>query len=189
MLNQTCCSVSVMFNCSWPRELWHTRLPCPSLSPGVCSNSCPLSQWCHPAIYSCGPLLLLLSIFPRIWVKMLKKERKVCCLHMRQYKSLLLVLPSSFVFQAIMLSQFPSCLPTYSFSLFAGFSFLVFTSKCWATTRVPASAHFSSLLAPTSYWRPTMKMLAVSKLNLYAPKLVCLSLTSLLRAELRDLFT
>jgi len=30
--------------------LQHTRLPCPSVSPRVCSNSCPLSQWCHPAI-------------------------------------------------------------------------------------------------------------------------------------------
>ena len=28
------------------------RLPCPSLSPWVCSNSCPLSQWCHPTISS-----------------------------------------------------------------------------------------------------------------------------------------
>ena len=28
----------------------HARLPCPSLSPGICSNSCPLSWWCHPAI-------------------------------------------------------------------------------------------------------------------------------------------
>ena len=36
--------------------LQHTRLPCPSLSPGVCSNSCPLSQWCHPTISS--------SVFP-----------------------------------------------------------------------------------------------------------------------------
>ena len=30
----------------------HTRLPCPSLSPRVCSNSCPLSWWCHPIISS-----------------------------------------------------------------------------------------------------------------------------------------
>ena len=29
-----------------------TRLPCPSLSPTVCSDSCPLSQWCHPTISS-----------------------------------------------------------------------------------------------------------------------------------------
>ena len=32
--------------------LQHTRLPCPSLSPRVCSNSCPLSQWCYPTISS-----------------------------------------------------------------------------------------------------------------------------------------
>ena len=32
--------------------LQHTRLPCPSLSPGVCSNSCPLSRRCHPTISS-----------------------------------------------------------------------------------------------------------------------------------------
>ena len=30
----------------------HTRLSCPSPSPGACSNSCPLSRWCHPAISS-----------------------------------------------------------------------------------------------------------------------------------------
>ena len=35
-----------------PHGLQHTRLPCPSLSPGACSNSCPLSQWCHPTISS-----------------------------------------------------------------------------------------------------------------------------------------
>ena len=36
----------------WPHELQHARLPCPSLSPGVCSNSCPLSQWYYPIISS-----------------------------------------------------------------------------------------------------------------------------------------
>ena len=35
-----------------PHELQHTRLHCPSLSSRVCSNSCPLSQWCHPIIVS-----------------------------------------------------------------------------------------------------------------------------------------
>ena len=35
-----------------PHGLQHTRLPCPSLSPRVCSNSCPLSHWCHPTISS-----------------------------------------------------------------------------------------------------------------------------------------
>ena len=32
-----------------------TRLPCPSLSPAVCSDPCPLSQWCHPTISSFAP--------------------------------------------------------------------------------------------------------------------------------------
>ena len=36
----------------WPRGLQLARLPCPSSSPGGCSNSCPLSQWCHPTILS-----------------------------------------------------------------------------------------------------------------------------------------
>ena len=41
-----------MSGSSRPHELQHTRPPCPSLSPRVCSNSCPLSQWCHPTISS-----------------------------------------------------------------------------------------------------------------------------------------
>ena len=45
-------SRSVVFSCLQPHGLQHARLPCPSLSPGVCSNSCPLSQWCHPTISS-----------------------------------------------------------------------------------------------------------------------------------------
>ena len=36
----------------WPHGLQHTRLPGPSPSPGVCSNSCPLNQWCHLTISS-----------------------------------------------------------------------------------------------------------------------------------------
>ena len=52
----------------WPHGLQHIRLPCPSPTVGACSNSCPLSQWCHPTISSCHPLLLLLSIFPSIRV-------------------------------------------------------------------------------------------------------------------------
>ena len=36
----------------WPHELQHARLPCLSLSPKICSNSCPLSWWCHPTISS-----------------------------------------------------------------------------------------------------------------------------------------
>ena len=35
-----------------PHGLQHARLHCPSLSPWVCSDSCPLSQWCHPTTSS-----------------------------------------------------------------------------------------------------------------------------------------
>ena len=38
---------SVVSNSLWPHGLQHARLPCPSPSLGACSNSCPLSQWCH----------------------------------------------------------------------------------------------------------------------------------------------
>ena len=36
----------------WPHGMQHTRLPCTSPSPRVCSNSCPLSRWCHSTISS-----------------------------------------------------------------------------------------------------------------------------------------
>ena len=42
-------SCSVMSDSLWPHGLQHARLPSPP-SPGACSNSCPLSQWCHPTI-------------------------------------------------------------------------------------------------------------------------------------------
>ena len=45
-------SHSFMFDSLWPHGLQHTRLPCASLSPSVCSNLCALSQWCHPTISS-----------------------------------------------------------------------------------------------------------------------------------------
>ena len=43
-------SHSVLSDSLRPHELQHTRLPCPSLSPGAHSNSCPSSRWCHPTI-------------------------------------------------------------------------------------------------------------------------------------------
>ena len=53
----------------WPHGPQHIRLPCPSPTPRAYSNSCPLSQWCHPThLILCHPLLLLPSIFPNIRV-------------------------------------------------------------------------------------------------------------------------
>ena len=45
-------SRSVVSNSLQPHGLQHTRLPCPSPTPRAYSNSCPLSQWCHPTISS-----------------------------------------------------------------------------------------------------------------------------------------
>ena len=45
-------SRSVVLDFLWPHGLQHARLPCPSPTPRVYSNSCPSSQWCHPTILS-----------------------------------------------------------------------------------------------------------------------------------------
>ena len=45
-------SHSVVIDSLRPHELQHARPPCPSPTPGVYSNSCPSSRWCHPAISS-----------------------------------------------------------------------------------------------------------------------------------------
>ena len=61
---------SVQFSCSvesdslWPHGLQQARLSCPP-TPGVYSNSCPLSQWCHPTIlFSVIPFSSHLQSFP-----------------------------------------------------------------------------------------------------------------------------
>ena len=45
-------SHSVIPDCLRPHGLQHAWLPCPSPTPGACSDSCPSRQWCHPAISS-----------------------------------------------------------------------------------------------------------------------------------------
>ena len=48
----------------WPHGLQHARLPCPSPTPGACSDSCPSSQWCHPtASFSVVPFSCSLQSF------------------------------------------------------------------------------------------------------------------------------
>ena len=62
VLETSYCSVTKL--CLTLCDPVNTMLPCPSLSPWVFWNSCPLSQWCHPTISSCvapSPLALSLS--------------------------------------------------------------------------------------------------------------------------------
>ena len=57
-------SCSVLSDCLAHHGLQHTRLPCPSLSPRVCSNSCPLGLWCHLTISSSVVPFSCLQSFP-----------------------------------------------------------------------------------------------------------------------------
>ena len=54
----SCCSVAKLCLTLQPYGLQHARLSYPSLSPRICSNSCPLCQWCHPTI---SPSITLFS--------------------------------------------------------------------------------------------------------------------------------
>jgi len=64
LLLQSQFSCSVVSDCLRPHELQHTRPPCPSPTPGVHSNSCPLNRWCHPTILSSVVPFSCLQSFP-----------------------------------------------------------------------------------------------------------------------------
>ena len=76
---------SVQFRCSvvsdslWHHEPQHARPPCPSPTPGVHPNPCPLSQWCHPTISSPSPPAFNLSKHQGLfqWVNSLHQVVKV----------------------------------------------------------------------------------------------------------------
>ena len=66
--------LSVVSDSLGPHGLQHVRPPCPSLTPGVYSNSCPLSRWCHSTISSsvvpfssCLQSFLASRSFPMSW--------------------------------------------------------------------------------------------------------------------------
>ena len=89
----TCFHVTNSVQFSWvaqscpilqPHGLQHTMLPCPSPTPGSCSNSCPSSRWCHPTISSSVVPLLLPSVFPSIGVF---SNELVLCLSSPKYWS------------------------------------------------------------------------------------------------------
>ena len=68
-------SCSVLSDFLWPHGLQHARPLCPSVSPGVCSNSWPLSQWCHLTMSSsvahfssCSQSFPASGSFPICWL-------------------------------------------------------------------------------------------------------------------------
>ena len=80
-----CCSAVQLYpTLCRSHGLQHARLSCPSPSPRVCSNSCPLSQWCYPLVLWC-PLLLLPSISSSIRVF---SNESALCIRQPKYWSL-----------------------------------------------------------------------------------------------------
>ena len=80
-LHMFCCLLlggSVTSDSLQPHRLWHARLPCPSLSPWVCPNFCPLSQWyhqsSHPALNFLRKCLRSQSFS---WVKVMCHIRRI----------------------------------------------------------------------------------------------------------------
>jgi len=65
---------SVMSNSLGPHGLQHSRPYCPSPTPGVYSNLCPLSWWCHPTISSSCPLLFPCGERAPPLAKVMRKE-------------------------------------------------------------------------------------------------------------------
>ena len=85
-------SRSVVSDALWPHWLQHTRLPCPSLTPGAYSNSCPSCRWCHPMLILCRPLFLP-SIFPSI--RVFSSELVLCIRWLKDWSFSFSVGPSS----------------------------------------------------------------------------------------------
>ena len=87
-------SRSVVYNSLQPRELQHTRIPCPSPFPGVCSNSCPLeSVMLSNHLILCCLTLLLPSIFPSISV--FSNESDLCIRYPKYWSFSFSISPSS----------------------------------------------------------------------------------------------
>ena len=85
-----CCYCSVTKSCLTlrPHRLQHSRLPCPSLSPRVCSNSCPLNWWCYLTIsLSDAPFSFCLQSFPELVSQLLKRQNFISCLFIQKYEN------------------------------------------------------------------------------------------------------
>ena len=67
-----------------PHGQQHTRLSCPLLSPGVCSNLCPLNRWCHPTISSS---VTLFSSCPQSFPALMFSSESAFCIKQPKYRS------------------------------------------------------------------------------------------------------
>ena len=87
-------SHSIVSDSLQPHESQHARSPCPSPTPEVYSNSCPLSQWCHPAISSSVVPFLLLPPFP-LSIRVFSSESTLCMRWLKYWSFSFSISPSS----------------------------------------------------------------------------------------------
>ena len=86
-------SHSVVSDTLWPHGVQHTRLPCPSLSPRVHSNSCPLSRQCYLTISSSVVPSLCLQSFPSI--RVFPSESALCIMWPKYWSFRFSISPSN----------------------------------------------------------------------------------------------
>ena len=73
-----------MLDCLHPHGAQHVWLSCPLLSPGVCSNLCPLNRWCHPTISSS---VTLFSSCPQSFPALMFSSESAFCIKQPKYRS------------------------------------------------------------------------------------------------------
>ena len=86
-------SCSVVLDSLQPQGPQHARPPYPSPTPGGCSNSCPLSQWCHPAISS--PVVPFSSCLQSFRIRVFSSESVFCIRWPKYWRFSFSISPSS----------------------------------------------------------------------------------------------
>ena len=82
-----------MSNSLQPHELQHTRIPCPSPTPGAGPKSCPLSQWCHPSIVvAIQQPVVYKSLNLLYFVGAVQAEKDT--MHLEEYNILFVIIPA-----------------------------------------------------------------------------------------------
>ena len=128
--------------------LQHIRLPCPSPTPGACSNSCPLSWWCHPIISSSvAPFSSCLQSFPSLRVF---SNESVLCIRRPKYWSFSFSISPSNKYSGLFPLGLTGLISLPSKGL----------SRVFSRTTVQKHQFFSFLYGPTltsihDYWKKT----------------------------------
>ena len=156
-----------------PHGLQHARLPCPSAIPRACSSSCPLSQWCHPAISSpVIPLSSHLQSFPASGSKLVITllPRSKCRLMSRLQSPSLVIWETKKINKVCHCSHcFPIYLPwSDGMTFFFFFGMLSFKLAFWLSS----FTFIKRLLSPSSLSAIRMVSSAYLRLLIFLPAIL-----------------